>query len=547
VPLFLAFLIALSVTTACTPFLVRWAPAIGLNDSPGDRKVHAAPVPRIGGIAMVSGILISTLLMVHLSAPIIGLLFGGLVLLVFGVWDDRSDLDYRVKFLGQFIAVGLCMAVGDVRIASITLDARIQLPAMLSWGLTFAFLVGVTNAVNLSDGLDGLAGGLALLCLCAIAAFGAISNNEPVTMIALIEAGAILGFLRFNTHPARVFMGDGGSQMLGFSIGVLAILVTQGESNVLSAALPLLLLGLPILDTLTVMARRTLSGRSPFFGDRNHFHHRLLELGFAHREAVIIIYCLQLALFLLAYFLRFESDLSIVAAFVAFSVALLAAFRWAARKRWHAHASQNAPGESSFPRRLRRAGQATAIVRCAGWIMGLGLIVYAAVVIAATTHVGGDISLLSASMLVLLFVLSRSASAGTLTWSERLAAYVSVMLVVYLDQTTLAHAPAFAHLTWVIIGVTAAAAFARFVFSETRRFQVTALDLLVAFIALVIPNLPGFVSLPEDLPAGVVKAVVLLYVVEMIDGIEVRRSLPRAVLAVMLGAIAVRGLPILLP
>jgi hypothetical protein len=121
------------------------------------------------------------------------------------------------------------------------------------------------------------------------------------------------------------------------------------------------------------------------------------------------------------------------------------------------------------------------------------------------------------------------------------------MLVVYLDQTTLAHEPSFSRLTWVIIGMTAAAACARFVFSETRRFQVTALDLLVAFIALVIPNLPGFVSLPAALPAGVVKALVLLYVVEMIDGIEVRRSVPRAVLAVMLGAIAVRGLPIVLP
>ena len=127
-----------------------------------------------------------------------------------------------------------------------------------------------STAINLADGLDGLAGGLALLCLCAIAIFGAICGNRPVTGIALIECGAILGFLRFNTHPARVFMGDGGSQLLGFSIGALAILATQGDRTALSAALPLLLLGLPIIDTLTVMLRRSLAGRSPFVSDHHY-------------------------------------------------------------------------------------------------------------------------------------------------------------------------------------------------------------------------------------------------------------------------------------
>src|SRR5262249_29281688 len=161
---------------------------------------------------------------------------------------------YRVKFLGQLLAVALCMWLGGIRIDTFTFGAEtIVLPPLLSGSITFLFLVGVTNAVNLSDGLDGLAGGIALLCFCALALLAAASHNNTVMALALIEAGAILGFLRFNTHPARVFMGDGGSQVLGFTIGVLAILVTQSESSVVSAVLPLLLVGMPIIDTLAVM------------------------------------------------------------------------------------------------------------------------------------------------------------------------------------------------------------------------------------------------------------------------------------------------------
>lgn len=536
-PLF-PFIVALAITTACAPLLLRWAPRIGLTDLPGHRKVHTTAVPRVGGIAMAAGILVSAALLPHLTLPMLGVLAGLLVLLVFGVWDDRVDLDYRVKFLGQFLAVGLCMGIGGVRIEALTLDTPLVLPSALSWALTFVFLVGVTNAVNLSDGLDGLAGGLAFLCLCAIAVLGATIGNATVTTLALIESGAILGFLRFNTHPARIFMGDGGSQMLGFSIGVLAIVATQGESGVLSASLPLLLLGLPILDTLTVIVRRLASGQSPFVSDRNHLHHQLLGLGFMHREAVALIYCVQVALFLLAYFLRFQSDVTIVTVYAAFAALLLGSLGWAMHSGWHAHTGRALPFASSLMGRVRNPALTRSLARGASWAMGSGLVIYAALVLVRARHVGGDVALLSAAMLVLLFALSRFTSAEPLHWFERLPAYLSVILLVYLDQTAAAGAP---WVTWSVIGVTAAAALLRFGFSE-RRLEVTALDVLVVFVALVIPNLPGFVSLPPDLPAGIVKAVVLLYVVEMIEGLGIRRSVPRAVVAAMLAAIALRGL-----
>lgn len=540
-PLFLSFIMALAITTACTPLLLRWALRVGLTDQPGHRKVHTSAVPRVGGIAMAAGILIPCLLLVHLSAPVIGLLAGLAVLVAFGVWDDRVDLDYRIKFLGQILAVLLCMSIGGVRIETLTLDAPVELPRMLSWGLTFVFLVGVTNALNLADGLDGLAGGLAFLSLCAIALLGVMTGNPMVTTVALIECGAILGFLRFNTHPARIFMGDGGSQMLGFSVSVLAIVVTQGETSALSDTLPLLILGLPIVDTLNVLVRRVIAGRSPFVGDRSHLHHHLLELGFTHHEAVALIYCIQVVLFLLAYFLRFQSDALIVLVFAAFAAVLLGPLAWATRVGWRAHGGRTVADSASQPRRLLSPALRFAVTRGASWIMSAGMLLYAAIVITSAGHISGDVSLLSAGMLLLLFALTRFTSTAPLTLFERLPAYLSVILLVYLDQTSSARAPATAWLSTAVIGLIAAAALIRFALSE-RRLEVTALDVLVVFVALVVPNLPGFVSLPQDLPAGIVKAVVLLYVVEMIESMSIRRAAPRAVVAAMLGAIALRGL-----
>ena len=545
--LLLAALVALSITTACMPWLKRTALRVGLTDRPGPRKVHQAPVPRVGGIAMAAGILVPMLVTVPLHASMIGFLGGVLVLLAFGVWDDRRDLDYRLKFLGQFLAVALVIAIGHVRIAELTLDHPVELPQAVSWLLTFGFLVGVTNAINLADGLDGLAGGLALLCLCAIAVFGAICGNHTVMAVALIESGAILGFLRFNTHPAQVFMGDGGSQVLGFSIGVLSILATQGGRTALSAALPLLLLGLPILDTVAVMLRRALAGRSPFSSDRSHLHHRLLDLGFAHHEAVVLIYCVQLGLFLLAYFLRFESDLLILSVFGVFSAMMLGMLGLATWGRWHAHTGRALPIASALMARWRRPSSARLILRGAAWLMGFGFVAYAVMVIVARRQVASDISILSASMLLLVLGLSYFGFLSSLTWLERLAAYVGVIMLVYLDQTAVARTPLLTSLTWGAVMLTAAGAVVRVLLSDTRRFEVTALDVLVAFIAVVVPNLPGFVSLPQDLPGGILKAVVLLYVVEMTESAGTRRLVPRTLLAMLLAAVMLRGLMPLVP
>jgi UDP-GlcNAc:undecaprenyl-phosphate/decaprenyl-phosphate GlcNAc-1-phosphate transferase len=547
VQLFLAFIVALSVTAALIPLLARWAPAIGLTDAPGPRKVHSVPVPRVGGLAMAAGVLIPTVVSVSLIPEIRGLLLGLLVLLLFGVWDDRVTLGYRTKLAGQIIAVGLCMFVGGLHVGALTFNGY-TLPAVAGTMITFLFLVGITNAVNLADGLDGLAGGMVLLCLTAIALFATMSGSGPVTAVALIEAGAVLGFLRFNTHPARIFMGDSGSQVLGLSVGALGLMATQGDTCVLSAALPLLLLGLPIVDTLSVMWTRIRAGKSPFAADRNHLHHRLLALGFAHRDAVLIIYVMQSGLVLLAYFLRFESDAEVIVSYFGFAFALLALLRVALHKGWKAR--RVIP--SSLTRQVAPEGQELAAAdkstsgtrapMLAVAVMTGCLLAYAISVIASTRTVGLDLGLTSAGLLVALILLMSYGKQSSVLWFERATAYVSVVLLVYLDETMTHKPPLLSTLSWLCIVITGAAALIRFWVSPARRFEVTTLDLIVIFIALVMPNLPGNVELPPDLPAGLAKTVILLYVVEMLLTTNFQRFMPRTFLAVTLTFIACRGL-----
>jgi UDP-GlcNAc:undecaprenyl-phosphate/decaprenyl-phosphate GlcNAc-1-phosphate transferase len=350
----------------------------------------------------------------------------------------------------------------------------------------------------------------------------------------------VLGFLRLNTHPARIFMGDSGSQMLGFSVGALALLATQGEASPLSAALPLLLLGLPIMDTLTVMLTRIRAGRSPFSADANHLHHRLLALGFAHREAVLLIYMMQVGLVLLAYSLRFESDSEVFVAFCMFAAVVLALLHQASRVGWQlSHL-----GSKSGSLRLYINGSApvTRLPALALGVMTTCLAVYATAVLVSRKHVELDLGLMCLGMLIVLLLLSWWKAQRSLQWFERAAAYISVVLLVYLDQT-MPHKPMMlTTLSWTCIGITGAAALVRFWVSPTRRFELTTLDLIVLFIALVLPNLPGSIALPPDLPGGIAKAVILLYVVEMLLTIDLKRLMPRMFLVATLVVIAGRGL-----
>ncbi len=319
----MTFIIALAVTMTLIPPLAALGRRYALVDEPGDRKVHTIPVPRVGGVAMVLGSVVALAIWGPMHWALRGLLPGLAVLLLFGVWDDVRNLGYRLKFAGQFVAAAIVVVLGGVKISVCPFFGLMPVSDGFAIPLTIVAIVGVTNAINLSDGLDGLAAGISLLSLAGISLLGYSSGGADLVVTCAAVGGAIFGFLRFNTYPAKVFMGDTGSQFLGFAIVVLAIQLTQHTNTALNPALPLLLVGVPIIDTVYVMVRRIRAGRSPFAPDQGHVHHRLLSGGLAHYEAVAVIYLAQIAFISAAVLLRYYTDGVVVGVYLALAAGFL--------------------------------------------------------------------------------------------------------------------------------------------------------------------------------------------------------------------------------
>lgn len=538
--LFFSFLIAMFVTMLLIPPLMRSAQRMQVVDFPGERKVHCEPIPRIGGVAMVAGAVLPIAMWLVPQREVVALLIGMSVILVFGVWDDRRDLDYRIKFLGQLIAALVVVVYGEVRIETLPFGASQTLSPSLSIPLTVFALLGITNAINLADGLDGLAGGTTLLSLGAIALLGYLQNDLSVVMIALAVIGSILGFLRFNTHPARIFMGDGGSQFLGFSVGALVIMLTYDTHSALSSALPLLLLGLPILDTLMVMTQRLLERRSPFSPDKNHIHHKLLERGLDHYEAVFLIYAVQASLVLAAYLLRYQADELIVAIYVAFCAGVWGCLTCATHYGWRL---RPAPERSYVSRKLRWLRNDGGLVQAAFGIAATGVMLYLLAGATLSEAVSLDIGILALALLLTLTTIYKTQRAKPFNWVERAATYVLITCIVYLTQTKPGAFIALQSYSLLYFGVLAAAVMVGFRFSKEKTFKMTPLDFLVIFIALTVPNLPELYFAQLGLGESIAKIIVLFYGAELVlINIARRHDSLRWVLYLCLAILSVRGL-----
>jgi UDP-GlcNAc:undecaprenyl-phosphate GlcNAc-1-phosphate transferase len=520
--LLVAFVIAMLITMALIPPLERAAGRLHMLDKPLGRKVHTQPIPRVGGVAMVIGALLPLGLWLRADPTLAAYLLAVLVLLVFGVWDDRVGLNAFTKFAGQLLAVLIIMLAGHVSIDSLMLSERVELPPWLGLSLTLVFLLGITNAINLADGLDGLAGGTTLLCCAALTLLAQNWRVRFDETVAVALMGALVGFLRFNTYPARVFMGDAGSQFLGFSVGVLSVVLTGQGTTPLSTTLPLLLLGLPVLDTLSVIVLRLRAGHSPFVGDRHHFHHRLLALGFHHHEAVIVIYAVQCALLLLAWQLRFANDGLIVATFLGFALMTMGSLTLLERGGWRwrpvAAPTHHLPlvrlrqwlrGGERLPRWcLRSAWLCTSV-----YLIGVALY----------TKVPVDVGWLGAVCVLpptLAMLWRRPISAQD--WLAHGALYVAVMVAVYLDYRAMMSVPLLQAAKWAFLPVLALSVIIARRASGPRRFEATPLDLLLIFGALALPNLPGVGHAPHSLGLSIAKLVALCYAVELISTVGSR-------------------------
>ncbi|MGZ8242591.1 glycosyltransferase family 4 protein [Methylomagnum sp.] len=536
--LFILFLTALFIAMVTVPLLMKLAVLWRFVDLPNERKVHTSAIPRVGGIGMVFGTVVTVLLWLDIDPGLRMILLGIGLLSIFGIMDDRLDLDYRLKFLGQFLAVFIVVYFGDVVIRRVELFGADYLPDWIAYPLTGFFLLGTTNAMNLSDGLDGLAAGLSVLSLAAIAYLAELAGGEAIVAVAVATMGAILGFLRYNTHPAVVFMGDTGSQFLGFSAGVFAVLVTQEVNTAIGGTLPLLILGLPVVDTLLVMGHRMARGGSPFKPDRNHFHHKLLSLGFDHYESVLVIYALQALFILLACFLRYESDAMILGVYVALFVLIAAFFPISQGLQWRLRRLALG-GKSPLTLALENLTGKPWLERAIFHSVVFSVVTLLLAGTVASPEVGTDVGGYSAAVLAV-WMAAWLTRWRRLAAAERPALYSCVILAVYRIGIGGPARPAledFCHYLVVALAVVVGLGMRL----SRRYFSVTPSDFLVLFVLVAAASLPVFSGVNYARLA--VRAAVVLYGVEYVlrrlDG----PSLPlRGGAMLALAVVAVRGL-----
>ena len=284
---------ALVVSLAVIPLMTRLAPRLRLLDEPNARKVHAQPIPRVGGWGIAVGTLLAILLWLPLGPLSLAFVYGGAILSAAGAADDIHELPGYLKLTLQLVAVVPLVVLGDLAVDILPLGVEVQLPYAVAAILTIAGLITCINATNTSDGLDGLAAGATLLSLFGLLYIAYVAEANQIMVMIAAALGGLIGFLRYNTHPAIIFMGDLGSQFLGLAVGFLGIALIKSNTGYVSPFALLLVLGLPLADIVVVAVRRIVSRAKLFEADKSHIHHRFLDLGLTHGESVVLFYMLQ--------------------------------------------------------------------------------------------------------------------------------------------------------------------------------------------------------------------------------------------------------------
>lgn len=326
----IAFLLAFITTFVLTPYTIKIAKKIGAVDIPKDeRRMHNRPIPKFGGPAIIIGFLLATIYLCVTSSiegnldlfgvenyifKLVGFLLGILVLSFVCFFDDIKGIHALVKLSGQIIAAGIVVAFG-IRINNFNLpffEGNIIIGEVFSIILTMGWIVGITNAINLIDGLDGLSTGIAIISSVSLLIIFAL-NASPLIAIIIITSlvGSLSGFLPFNFNPAKTFVGDIGSNFIGFTLAVVSILGIAKTATAFIVVLPIIVLGLPIFDTISAIVRRLVKGRSLkaiIQADKGHLHHKLINKGFSQKEAVLILYGISVACGMFAVIL-FESNI----------------------------------------------------------------------------------------------------------------------------------------------------------------------------------------------------------------------------------------------
>lgn len=514
--LFLLFISSLVISIALIPVLIRSAAYLGVLDLPEERKMHATPIARVGGIAFASGALASLLLWTSIDALLLSYLIGASVILCFGVFDDRINLDPKDKFLAQLLAALIVVGVGGVHLKTIPFWEG-EISPWIGVPTTLLVLVGITNAINLSDGLDGLAGGLCLLTFSGMAYLAYLSADATVIAVALSVLGGIFAFLRFNTYPARIFMGDGGSQFLGFSAAFAVIALIDPQRGSYSPLIGLWVVGLPLLDTLGVMAQRWSEGRSLFSADKNHLHHKLLAAGFLHHQAVTSIYALQAGMVGFAVLFHWRTEGELLIAYAMLALAIFAVFFMAGRGRMRGGNPTPAFSIGLYEKQKRPPALADWPMK----LLGVGVPLFLALSVFVPAQIPSDFGWLAIGLFALLLA-GLSVSRRSAPLLVRLGLYIGGAFVVYLSDQTL-QGGAIRTAENLFFGVAALLVVTAIHLNRETPFETTPLDYLVLFVSLIVPVLPEIRLAEISLGLLAAKLLVLFFAFELL----LSRSSPR--------------------
>ena len=326
----LAVVLAAVVSFATTPLVKSLSVKVGAIDVPkDDRRMHDHPIPRMGGLAIFFGFVFSMLLLLPLDTPKQGMLLGAVLIVILGIFDDIYALPAKLKFVVQIIAALVAVCSGNrIQVLSnpnVFSDNPVWQLGWLSVPITIIWIVAITNAVNLIDGLDGLACGVSTISSMTMLVVALLVSEGEVAVMMAALAGACMGFLPYNLNPAKIFMGDTGATFLGYILATVSVQGMFKLPTIISFVVPFLMLGLPIFDVTFAVIRRISKGQSPMSPDRSHVHHRLVDMGFSQKQAVGILYVVSAILGLSAVVLTASGALRAMVFLVAMAAAGLVA------------------------------------------------------------------------------------------------------------------------------------------------------------------------------------------------------------------------------
>ena len=325
----LALAVAFVISFAVTPVVSSFAKKVGAIDVPDHKRhIHSHPIPRMGGLAIFIGFLLAVLLFAQITPQVRGILLGAILIVVVGAIDDVMNLNAWLKFSIQILAAVIAVLSGVIiNVVSnpllITSEQAVTI-GILAVPVTILWIVGVTNSVNLIDGLDGLACGVSAIAAMSMLVVSLLVSDANINVAVILAAlvGGCLGFIPYNLNPAKIFMGDTGALMLGYIMATVSVIGMFKFYAIVTFVLPVLALAVPLSDTIFAFTRRILRGQSPFHADRGHFHHKLLDMGLNQKQAVAVLYAVSAILGLAAVLLTSTGIMRVIVAVIAFAIAV---------------------------------------------------------------------------------------------------------------------------------------------------------------------------------------------------------------------------------